>query len=51
VLLTNGKVETLLGEDFGIENGFSHPAGVAITRDGYLYVSDQFNDRVGRVLI
>lgn len=51
VLLVNGKVETLMGEDLGIKGGLSHPAGVAIGRNGYLYVSDQFNNCVYRVLV
>jgi DNA-binding beta-propeller fold protein YncE len=51
VLLTNGKIETITGEDLGIEGGLSHPAGVAIGRDGYLCVSDQFNNCMYRVLV
>lgn len=51
VLLPNGQVDTLRGEDLGIENGFYHPAGIAIGREGYLYVSDPFNNCVHKVLV
>ena len=43
------KKTTIVGE-YGREKGFfSHPTGVAIDKDGYIYVADSKNDRIQKL--
>lgn len=53
---TNWVVTTIAGNgDFGSANGtntqaqFNSPAGVAVDKDGNLYVSDQFNNTIRKI--
>lgn len=51
----DGMVSTVAGSEEGFENGtgtkakFNHPPGIAISKDGTLYVADSWNHRIRKI--
>ena len=46
IFTTEGKFLTSFGSEGEKQGQFKHPTGIHITEDGYLLVSDFFNDRI-----
>ena len=46
VFTTEGKYVTSFGKQGSGEGEFSHPVGICVDRDGYVYVCDQYNGRI-----
>lgn len=51
VLLPAGTTETVRGEDVGVDHGFDYPVGLVVGPSGSVYLADQLNNRIYRIVL